>query len=165
MRIKIYGISKQSIVDGAGFRYAVFTQGCRHFCKGCHNPESWDENAGKWMDTDEIFADFVKNPLLKGVTFSGGEPFLQPKPLIELAKLVKSKNKDVTIFTGYTYEELMEMQNEDIKTLLDLTDILIDGKFILEQKNLLLSFRGSENQRVIDMNETRKNGKLIIYNS
>ncbi len=162
MMVKIAGITQESIVDGKGFRYVVFTQGCPHACKGCHNPESWDFNAGTEKSIDEIFEEFRENPILKGITFSGGEPFLQTKPLIELAKKVHAIKKDVTVYTGYTYDELIAMKNKEVAELLNETDLLIDGKFIEEQKNLELLFRGSENQMLIDMNETRKNGELTL---
>lgn len=162
MNIKVAGLTPQSIVDGKGLRYTVFTQGCPHHCKGCHNPQSWAMDAGEVKDIKDIFNEFLKNPILKGMTFSGGEPFVQPKPLIELAKLVKSVNKDITIYSGYTYEELIAMENEDIQELISLADVLIDGKFIEEEKNLELLFRGSENQRLIDLNKTRENKELTF---
>ncbi len=162
MEIKIAGITKESIVDGKGIRYVVFTQGCPHACRGCHNPESWSFDGGYEKSVDEIFDEFKKNPLLKGVTFSGGEPFLQPKPLIKLAKLCHSVNKDVLVYSGYTYEELKGMKNEDVTALLEECDILIDGKYEESLKNLELLFKGSENQRIIDLKESKKEGKAVI---
>ncbi|MFI3325272.1 MAG: anaerobic ribonucleoside-triphosphate reductase activating protein [Clostridia bacterium] len=164
MKLKIAGLTEESIVDGKGIRYVVFTQGCPHHCLGCHNPKSWSYEGGTLKDTQEIFDKFCENPLLKGITFSGGEPFMQPIPLIELAKKIKSINKDVTVYTGFTLEELLEKNDENTNELLELTDVLIDGKFILKQKNLELLFRGSENQRLIDMNKTRETKKIeLIY--
>lgn len=162
MKITISGKVKESITDGKGIRYSLFMQGCPHHCEGCHNPETWSMDGGEEVTVKEIFDEFRKNPLLKGITFSGGEPMCQPKPLIELAKMVHSIGKDVTVFSGWTYEELREMNDEDINALLDEIDVLVDGRFILEQKNLDLSFRGSENQRVIDMNKTRESGKVVL---
>lgn len=161
MKIRIAGLTAQSIVDGKGLRYTVFTQGCPHKCKGCHNPQSWAFDGGELKDINEIFEEFVKNPILKGITFSGGEPMMQAKPLVELAKMVKAKNKDITVYTGYKYEELLEKNDPEINELLSLTDVLIDGKFIEAEKNLELLFRGSENQRLIDMNKTRKHEKIV----
>ncbi|MFI3206206.1 MAG: anaerobic ribonucleoside-triphosphate reductase activating protein [Clostridia bacterium] len=162
MKIKLFGLTEESIVDGKGIRYSVFTQGCPHKCEACHNPESWDFNKGEINDTDKIFEDFKENPILKGITFSGGEPFMQAEALFDLAKKVHSIKKDVTVYTGYTYEELMASNIPFAKELLSETDVLIDGKFILEQKNLELLFRGSENQRLIDMNKTRETATVCL---
>ncbi len=114
------------------------------------------------MDTAEIFAEFCRDPILKGITFSGGEPFCQPAPLAELAGQVHARGKDVVVFTGYTYEQLAAMDSPAVQALLAETDLLIDGPFIEEQKNLELAFRGSENQRVIDMRKTRESGRLVL---
>ncbi len=162
MKIKLAGITKESIVDGKGIRYVLFTQGCPHACKGCHNPESWSLDGGYEKDVYEIFEEFKINPLLKGITFSGGEPFLQPKPLLELSKLCHSINKDVLIYSGYTYEELKEMENEDVTALLEEGDILIDGRYEDELKNLELLFKGSENQRIIDLKESKRLCAAVI---
>lgn len=162
MELQIAGVVKESIVDGKGIRYTVFTQGCPHHCHGCHNPQTWPFEGGKPTTPEAIFQDIKKDPILKGVTFSGGEPFCQPKPLAELGKLCHSIGKDVTVYTGYTYEQLLEKHDPDTDALLAEADVLIDGPFILEQRNLELTFRGSENQRVIDMNKTRASGKVEL---
>nr|WP_319489621.1 anaerobic ribonucleoside-triphosphate reductase activating protein [uncultured Caproiciproducens sp.] len=164
-KLKICGTEPESIVDGKGFRYVIFTQGCPHACPGCHNPQSHDFSAGKWADIDTLFAEICENPLLKGVTFSGGEPFCQPLPLVELAKRIHEKKLDLTVFTGYTYEELIDRRDPGIDALLSETDILIDGPFLLEQKDLTLVFRGSRNQRIIDMNRTRQSGTVVLDES
>lgn len=162
MKIKIAGIVNDSIVDGRGIRMTVFTQGCPHHCPGCHNPQTHDFEGGSWDDTDRIFEEFCENPLLRGITFSGGEPFCQPVPLKALADKVHSRRKDVTIYSGWTYEQLCAMQDPDVDALLSVCDVLIDGPFIEAQKNLDLLFRGSENQRLIDMKKTRETGKLTL---
>lgn len=162
MELRISGLVPESIVDGKGIRYVVFTQGCFHNCKNCHNPQTHDPKGGRLIDTDEIIAEFKEDPILKGMTFSGGEPFLQPAPLTDLAKLVHSCRKDVTCYTGFTYEELLQMKDPAVAELLENVDVLIDGKFVEELKNLELSFRGSENQRVIDMNKTRQRGEVVL---
>lgn len=162
MQLRIAGLVKESITDGKGIRYTVFTQGCPHACKGCHNPETHDPQGGYSMDTDEIFKDFIKNPLLKGITFSGGEPFCQPEPLCALARQVHGAGKDVTVYSGWTYEELLAMNRPAIQALLEESDVLVDGKYIEELRNLELHFRGSENQRLIDLKKTRKTG-MITY--
>lgn len=160
MELKIAGVVTESIVDGKGIRYTVFTQGCPHHCPGCHNPQTWPFEGGRSVTPGELFEEFKKNPMLKGITFSGGEPLCQPVPLTELAKLVHGIGKDVTVFTGYTYEELTGKHDPDIDALLAETDVLIDGPFIEAQKDLELVFRGSGNQRLIDMRKTRETGRV-----
>lgn len=162
LNIKICGIEPESIVDGRGIRYVIFTQGCPHHCPGCHNPKSHSLDGGKPMKLEVLFQEISQNPLLKGVTFSGGEPFCQPEPLAELAKMVHDIGLDVTTFTGYLYEDLLAMQKPEIQALLDQTDVLIDGPFVLAQRDLTLIFRGSSNQRMIDMNKTRKSGEIVL---
>lgn len=162
MKLKISGIVDDSIVDGRGIRMTVFVQGCPHHCPGCHNPQTHAFDGGEWDDTDRIFESFCENPLLKGITFSGGEPFCQPKPLKELADRVHGFKKDVTIYTGWTYEQLCDMHDPDVDALLDVCDVLVDGPFIEELKDLELLFRGSSNQRLIDMKRTRKNGRVTL---
>lgn len=160
--IKIAGTVDDSIVDGEGFRFTIFTQGCYHNCPECHNPHTHDVNGGHEIDIDELFAQICENPLLNGVTFSGGEPFLQPKPLAELAVKIHERGLNITTFTGYTLEQLQNMHNPDIDALLAQTDVLIDGPFIIDKKDLTLKFRGSSNQRVIDMNKTRETGNITL---
>lgn len=159
-KIRVAGLTNDSIVDGKGFRFVIFTQGCLHHCKGCHNPETWDMNGGNVMDLDEIKDKIARNGLLDGITFSGGDPFYQPKPCAELAKWAKERGLNVWAYTGFLYEELLNMP--EVKEFLDLVDVLVDGPFILEEKSLLLNFRGSKNQRVIDLNETRKTGIVSL---
>lgn len=162
MKLRVAGVVGESIVDGPGIRYAVFVQGCPHHCPGCHNPQTHPFEGGREMDTEEIFAAFQGDPILKGITFSGGEPFCQPGPLAELARRVHEMGKDVLTFTGYTYEQLAVMEDPEVQALLAETDTLIDGPFLQEEKNLELRFRGSENQRVIDLGETRRIGRLVL---
>lgn len=160
--VRICGVEPESIVDGRGIRYVVFTQGCPHRCPGCHNPQTHPFDGGKVVDIGELFGEIRENPLLKGVTFSGGEPFCQPEPLAELAKMAHGTGLDVTVYTGYLYEELLAMKNPAVDALLAQTDTLIDGLFILAERDLTLRFRGSRNQRVIDMNQTRLSGKVVL---
>lgn len=161
-KLKISGVEPESIVDGKGFRYVVFTQGCPHHCPGCHNPQTHDFEAGKWADIEDLYKEICENPLLKGVTFSGGEPFCQPQPLVELAKMIHTKKLDVTVFTGYTYEELVSRHDPDVDALLSQIDVLIDGRFLLAEKDLTLTFKGSRNQRIIDMSRTRETGEIVL---
>lgn len=163
MEIRLAGVVTESITDGPGIRYTVFTQGCPHGCPGCHNPQTHDFQAGSLRTVDDIFEEFRRNPMLKGITFSGGEPFCQPAALAELATRVHAAGRDVVTYSGWTYEELTAMRNAGIQRLLDETDLLVDGKFILARKNLELLFRGSENQRIIDMKKTREAGKIVLF--
>lgn len=162
MKIRLAGTVPESITDGRGVRYSLFTQGCPHHCKGCHNPETHSFEGGTWRAVADLFDEIQSNPILAGVTFSGGEPFAQPAPLAELARLVHGIGRDVTVFTGWTYEELTAMHNPAVDALLAQTDILVDGRFVEAQKNLELYYRGSENQRVIDMNESRKQNQVVV---
>lgn len=161
--LRLAGIVKESIVDGKGIRFVVFVQGCPHHCEGCHNPQTHSFQDGYDMDTDEILEQIKVDKLLSGVTFSGGEPFCQPAGLVELAKEVKKLGLNVVTYSGYTFEQLCEMgkDNPSISELLNECDFLIDGKFILEQKNPLLRFRGSDNQRIIDLKASLKEGAPI----
>lgn len=159
--LRLAGVVKESIVDGYGLCYVIFTQGCPHHCRGCHNPQTHDFNKGYLQDLASLYDEICKNPLLQGVTFSGGEPFMQAKNLSILAKHIKALGFNLTIYTGFTYEELV--QEKSMKELLVLADILIDGKFILEQKDLSLKFKGSKNQRIIDVVKSLEQGKVILF--
>ena len=160
--LRLYGIAAESIVDGPGFRYAIFVQGCPHHCPGCHNPDSHDFSAGYDRTVDSLFEEICADPLLKGVTFSGGEPFCQPAPLTELARLCRQRGLDVLAYSGWTYEQLLDKHDPDVDALLEELDILVDGPFLLDQRNLELHFRGSENQRLIDMKKTRETGTVTL---
>lgn len=145
MKIRIAGIVPESYVDGEGIRFAVFMQGCLRNCKGCHNPETHDLNGGKIIDTSEIIDAIKKNPLLTGITLTGGEPLLQIAPALELAKAAKFLNLNVWLYTGYKFEEIPE----DAQELLKFVDVVVDGEFVEELRDLTLDFRGSKNQRII----------------
>jgi anaerobic ribonucleoside-triphosphate reductase activating protein len=162
-KLRIAGIVRESIADGPGIRYVVFVQGCKHGCKGCHNPDTHALEGGTFIDIDVILNEIDENPLLDGVTLSGGEPFEQAEILSELAKAVKKKGKNVITFTGYTFEYL---KNNSTRLngwykLLELTDILIDGRYDEKLRNLNLKFRGSENQRIIDIKESIKQNRVF----
>lgn len=151
-KLRVAGIVNDSIVDGPGMRLTVFCQGCPHHCKGCHNGHTHDFNGGYEIDIDDIVEKAKKNTLLSGVTFSGGEPMCQPKAFLALAKRIKSETDlNIICYTGYTFEELQKMHNPDIDELLKVCDWLIDGKFVEELKDLTLAFRGSSNQRIIEL--------------
>ena len=162
MELTIAGVVKESIVDGPGIRYTVFTQGCPHHCPGCHNPQTWAFEGGQSTTAGALFEDFQKDPILKGITFSGGEPFCQPEALAYLAKEVHKTGRDVVCYTGYTIEQLLSMEDPHIRELLEQVDLLVDGPFILEKRDLTLLFRGSSNQRLILVKPTLETGKITL---
>ena len=151
MKFRIAGIANDSIVDGPGLRLTVFAQGCPHRCPGCHNPQTHDFAGGSEGDTDEIIAKIRKNPLLDGVTLSGGEPFCQPEACAEIARAARALGLNVWSYSGYTFEEITERGTEAQKALLRELDVLVDGRFELEKRSLECRFRGSSNQRLIDV--------------
>ena len=154
--MKVMNIIHDSVVDGEGLRTTVFFAGCPHKCFGCHNPESWSANNGREMTLEEIFEEIKGNPLAD-VTFSGGEPFEQIDSLVHLAKRIKNElNKNIWIYTGYTYEQILSHENLNFQKILEYCDVLIDGKFELDKRDLTLDFRGSSNQRVIDLNKLKE---------
>ena len=161
--IRIAGVIKQSIVDGPGLRLVVFTQGCPHRCPGCHNPDTHDFDGGYDCPVDTILAEIDKNPLLSGITLSGGEPFARPGELIPLAEQVRGRNKNIHCYTGYTLEQLLAMQtqNSDLARLLPLIDVLIDGPYLETERDLTLRFRGSRNQRVLDLPASLASGQPV----
>ena len=161
MKIRLFGTVDDSIVDGPGLRYTIFTQRCFHNCSGCHNPKSHDINGGYLKDIQDILSEITANPLLDGITLSGGEPMLQVKPLIEICKEVKAMGLNIVVYSGFTYEEILKDAKK--KELLQLCDMLIDGKFEQDKKSLALLYRGSANQRLINVQESLKQGKVIEY--
>ncbi|MBY7114730.1 anaerobic ribonucleoside-triphosphate reductase activating protein [Bacillus sp. 17RED48] len=146
--MKVMNIIHDSVVDGEGLRTVVFFAGCPHHCLGCHNPKSWNLHNGTEMSVKEIIKEISTNPLTD-VTFSGGDPFFQAIEVKEVAKAVKSLNKNLWIYTGYTLEEIQNSQNKDMIELLHYGDVLVDGRFEIEKRDLTLPFRGSSNQRII----------------
>ena len=163
--IRLYGLVTDSIVDGPGFRVSVFTQGCPHHCPGCHNPESHPMEGGTLWTLDDVEKKFTGNPLLSGITLSGGDPFMQAGPCAELARRAHAKGLDVWAYTGYTYEQLLKKAESepDIAALLAETDVLVDGPFLLAERSLELEFCGSRNQRLIDVPRTRQTGAVTLY--
>ncbi len=159
--LNIAGIAVDSVVDGPGIRVAVFCQGCIHYCAGCHNPESHSFEPNRVMSVSLIYDIIKKNPLCRGVTFSGGEPFCQPSGFFELAKRLKADGYEIACYSGYTFEELAT-SNEPQQQLLSMLDVLIDGRFELEKRNLSLLFKGSSNQRIIDVQKSLKNNCVVI---
>ena len=158
MRFRLSGIVNDSIVDGPGLRLAVFMQGCPYGCPGCHNPQTHDVMGGREADTEEVRAMLKKNPLLDGLTLSGGEPLLQPQAAREMAEMAKAQGLNVWCYTGDTVEHMLKNRAPDVMAALEYVDVLVDGPFILEQKSLDLRVRGSRNQRLINMPATLKAG-------
>jgi len=150
-------------VDGPGIRFVVYAQGCPHRCEGCHNPETWDFGGGKEINEDDLVLLISDTRLLSGVTFSGGEPFSQAGAFASLAKRVKSLGLDIVTYTGYTFEEILEMsiKDEDIKRLLENTDLLVDGPYLAAERDLSVPFRGSGNQRFLDIKASLAAGRAV----
>ena len=161
--MRVAGFIQDSIVDGPGFRFVVFTQGCEKHCDGCHNPETWEMDGGTEMTVDEIVESMLSNPLTDGLTLSGGEPFLQAGECARLATAAREKGLNVWAYSGYTYDELISRSKSDlaIMKLLEATDVLIDSAFVLPERTLTLKWRGSSNQRVIDVQESLKAGEAV----
>ena len=162
--LDLSGIVSDSIVDGPGIRTTIFCQGCPHHCPGCHNPETWDFGCGTQVPVEDLVDVVRSNPLCRGVTFSGGEPFAQAKGFAKLARLLKEKGYEVASYSGYTFEELLE-GSDDQKELLSAIDILIDGPFIQAQKSLEVPFRGSRNQRILDVKKSLAEGRAVSVTS
>ena len=159
----VAGILGDSIVDGPGIRMVIFCQGCPHHCPGCHNPESWAFEGGTPMTVEQLEARVKANPLCRGVTFSGGEPFAQPGPFAALARRLKDGGYEVACYTGYTFEQLRDAGTPEQKALLAALDVLVDGPFLQAQRNLDLRFRGSENQRILDVPQSLAAGQAVWY--
>lgn len=160
--MRVLSIVEDSIVDGQGLRTTIFLAGCTHYCRGCHNPESWRIDGGIEMSIDEIMSQVNRNPL-NDISFSGGEPMLQIKELILLAKKCKQKNKNIWCYTGFLWEELMTKYKDEFTQLSMYLDVLVDGRFMIEQRDLSLLFKGSKNQRMIDCQRSLKEDKLVLY--
>ena len=165
MQIRLAGIVKESVVDGPGIRMVVFVQGCPHHCPGCHNENTQDPFGGYLSTVQEVIDQLPSNPLVTGMTFSGGEPFMQAGALAVIGKAAKQRNLSVFTYTGFVFETLLEQSrnNPDIAALLAITDVLIDGPFLLEQRDISLAFRGSGNQRLLDVPTSLRQGKAVEW--
>lgn len=165
MKVRLAGeIQPDSIVDGDGIRTVIWFQGCKHNCFGCHNPQSHDMNGGFEVELEDIFKEIDNLKYQNGITLSGGDPFFQPEAAAEIAKYAHQKGYNVWSYSGFTYEQLLKLSktNKGIDDLLNNIDVLIDGRFELEKKSFECKYRGSSNQRVIDLNETRKQKELVL---
>lgn len=165
--IRVSGLVAESIVDGKGMRFVVFCQGCPHHCPGCHNPDTHDFDGGREVQLEEIVGSIAQNPMLQGVTFSGGEPFCQAAAFAELARMLRAlpgRRLDLMVYSGWTYEQLTEKAESEpaVGELLRLCDTLMDGPFLMAQRDLTLRYRGSRNQRHIDLMRTRMSGRVVL---
>lgn len=162
MKIRLArSLQSDSIVDGDGIRTVIWTQGCSHNCKGCHNPQTHSFTEGFLVDVEDIKKEISNLKLQDGITFSGGDPMFQVDACLEIAKFCQSNGLNVWMYTGFTFEQLIASNKQNINELLKYVDVLIDGRFILEQKSLNLMFRGSTNQRIIDVKKSLKQKKVI----
>ncbi len=162
--IRLYGTAPDSIVDGPGLRYAVFVQGCSHGCPGCHNPDSQPACGGTVRSVDDLAADIAANKLVQGVTVSGGEPFEQAAACAELARRCRALGLDVWTYSGFTYEQLSAFSDTaGARELLEQTDVLVDGPFVQRLRSFALPWRGSSNQRLIDVPATRRLGRIVLW--
>lgn len=162
MKIRLTrSLQSDSIVDGDGIRTVIWTQGCSHNCKGCHNPQTHSFTEGFLVDVEDIKKEISNLELQDGITFSGGDPMFQVDACLEIAKYCQSNGLNIWMYTGFIFEQLIASNKQNINELLKYVDILIDGRFILEQKSLNLMFRGSKNQRIIDVKKSLKLKKVI----
>ena len=158
--LQILNIIEDTMVDGAGFRTSIYCAGCRHGCEGCHNPQSWDFEGGHPMTTDDIMRIIEADPYAN-VTFSGGDPMYQPEGFAELARAIHERTrKDIWCYTGFTFEALLHMPRQ--RQLLNLIDVLVDGPFLKAQRDESLIFRGSRNQRIIDVQASIAQGRTVM---
>ena len=162
--VRIAGITTESVVDGPGLRSTVFFQGCPHACEGCHNPETWNPDGGQEVTLRDLLTKLKLNPLIAGVTFSGGEPFYQASVAAELGRLLQEQGFNLWVYTGYTWEYLLDnISYSGFSTLLKVTDVLVDSPFQKQDKALQLPFKGSSNQRIIKVSESLKAGAIIQW--
>lgn len=163
--MKISGINFESIVDGDGVRVVIYFSGCLHNCKGCHNPSSHDFDSGQLFSEkiqDEIIDYILDTPFISGLTLSGGDPMYSTKDIIPYIIKIRNKIKDISIwvYSGFTYEEIIN--DVEMSKLLILCDVLVDGQFILEQRDMTLAYKGSTNQRIIDIQKSIEQNQVIL---
>jgi anaerobic ribonucleoside-triphosphate reductase activating protein len=163
VRLRVNGLSYESVVDGPGIRDTLFVQGCPRRCPGCQNPGSWDFGGGTEVDVGEVIAALPSSPLAAGVTFSGGEPFCQAAALVPVARHVKQLGLNLWVYTGFTWEELLALEGPGVRKLLGLADVVVDGPFVRELADLGLAFRGSANQRLIDVQASLAAGEAVLW--
>ncbi len=161
--IRLAGIAYESLVNGPGLRRVFFSQGCSHNCKGCFNPSTHCDNGGELKNIDELLEDVRKNPMLKGITFSGGDPFEQASEFAYMAIKIKEIGLNIWCYTGYTFEYILDHKDEHSgwEQLLDNIDVLVDGKFEEDKEDTNLKYRGSGNQRIIDVRKSLEKGNVV----
>ena len=162
--MKIYGLVQDSIVDGPGLRFSCFVQGCPHKCFGCHNPDSHDMNGGIEMTVDEVIEKMLSNPIISGLTLTGGEPFMQAEDCLTIAKAAHANGLNVWGYSGWTFENILNKGSYVQRELLKELDFLVDGPFIIAERSLNLKWRGSSNQRIIDVKASLMLNKVVRYN-
>lgn len=158
--MRVIDIIEGTTVDGPGFRTSIYFAGCLHHCEGCHNPQSWDMDAGKEMSIDEILTVVDRNDM--DVSLSGGDPMYQAGELVELCRKIKSKGLSIWLYTGFLYEELLKMPLQS--AVLEYIDVVVDGPFIMDKRDTSLLFRGSSNQRLIDVKASSVNN-IVAWKS
>ncbi|MBM6836686.1 anaerobic ribonucleoside-triphosphate reductase activating protein [Clostridium saudiense] len=161
--VRLAGIAYESLVNGPGMRRVFFAQGCKHNCEGCFNPETHDFSGGEEKNMDDLIKDVLKNKMIKGITFSGGDPIEQAGKFSYMAKAFKDSGLNIWCYTGYTFEELLRKRKEDkgIEELLNNVDVLVDGRFEINNKKDGLRFKGSMNQRIINVKESLNSGNIV----
>ncbi len=161
MKLQIIDIIEETTVDGPGFRTSVYCAGCLHACPGCHNPQSWPADAGEAMDVEELAQKLLDDPFTN-ITYSGGDPMYQAEAFTELSRLIRERSqKTIWCYTGFTYEALLK--NPDQRALLEHVDVLVDGPFVQALRNEELLFRGSSNQRIIDVPASLRQGQVVLW--
>jgi anaerobic ribonucleoside-triphosphate reductase activating protein len=164
MKVRIAGLIHESVTDGPGIRSVLFFQGCPHRCLECHNPQTWSFDGGQEFDIQEVVQRFRITPLLSGVTFSGGEPFGQAAAAAEIAREIKTQQVNLWVYTGYTWEELLEKRKQPgFVDLINLADVIVDGPFIKALKTSCLPYRGSANQRIILVKESLSRNQVVLW--
>lgn len=164
MKVRIAGISAESVTDGPGVRLVVFFQGCPHACTGCHNPETWAVNGGKAYETADLMERLPLTPILSGLTFSGGDPFVQAPAAAQIAGLVKARSLNLWVYTGYVWEDLLSKKDKPgVMDLISLADVIVDGPFQEVKRDLSLVYRGSSNQRFIDVRSSLAQKRVVLW--
>jgi anaerobic ribonucleoside-triphosphate reductase activating protein len=164
MKVRIAGVTNESVTDGPGLRMTLFFQGCPHACPGCHNPQTWNFSGGQEFDLDELVSTLEITPILSGVTFSGGEPFVQAEAAARIAGYVQSWKINLWVYTGYLWEKLLlEIDKPGYRDLMNLVDVIVDGPYREELRNLALPYRGSQNQRIILVRQSLEQNRVVEW--
>ena len=160
--LSVLSVVDDTTVDGPGFRTSIYCAGCTHHCPGCHNPQSWAQDGGREMSVEELMEVIEADPFAPGVTFTGGDPMQQAEGFTALARAIHERtNKNIWCYTGYTFEALLHMPAQ--RQLLELVDVLVDGPYIEAQRSTDLLFRGSANQRLIDVPRSLAEGRIVLW--